>query len=71
MARKPIHIFKISRNYTRCEIWWGSRMIHNRLGTSVLVPDKGMTRQRRYEVIAQWLYEQTGVPAPSFREVNK
>lgn len=68
---KPIYIYKISRNYTRCEVWHGSRTFHNRLGTSILTPDKGLTRNERYKIIAKWLHEQFDLLSPSYRRTNK
>lgn len=67
---KPIYIFKIRANYAGCTIYWGSRMIHNLLGTSTVTLDKGLTREERYKVIAAWLHEQTGHPSPSYRPHN-
>ena len=64
---RPIYIFSISPNYTRCEVWHGSRTFKNRLGTSILVPDRGLTRERRYEVIAQWLCEGFDLLPPSYQ----
>jgi hypothetical protein len=66
---KPIHIFHIAPNYTSATVYWGSRMVGNLLGTSKLVLDrgKGITRKERYDIIAKWLYEQTGHPSPSYR----
>jgi hypothetical protein len=64
---KPIYIFKISSNYTRCEAWYGSRAFHNRIGTSVLVPDKGLTREQRHGVIARWLRERLDLWPPSYQ----
>jgi hypothetical protein len=68
---KRIHIFKISLNYTRCEIWWGSRTFHNKLGSTIITPDKGLTRRQRHDVIAEALFERAGIPAPSYRPAKR
>jgi hypothetical protein len=66
-SSRSIHIYKISRNYTRCEIWWGSPTFHNKLGSTIITPNKGLTRKQRYDVIAGELSKQTNNPAPSYR----
>jgi len=67
---KPIHIFKMSKNYTRLEVWHGSRVFHNRLSTSVIVPDKGLSRKERYSVLAEELFTRFKIPAPSYRPLK-
>lgn len=64
---KPIYIFRISPNYTSAMIYWGSRAVHNLLGTLRIVLDKGLTKKERYDEIAKWLHEHTGYPSPSYR----
>lgn len=61
MSTATIYIFSISRHWTRCEVWTGARKTKRRLGTSVLVPDVGLTRSRRREIITQWLRERFGI----------
>lgn len=68
---KSIHIYKISRDYTRCEVWHGSRTFHNRIGTSTLTPDKGLTRKERYTVIVKWLTADFGLIGPSYRPTKR
>lgn len=64
---KPIYIYRISPNYMRCEVWHGSRRFHNRIGTSVIVPDKGLDREQRHAVIAKWLYERFDLWPPTYQ----
>lgn len=76
MAKKPIHIFNISRHYTYCEVWTGSRWPADHVSAvrqrvSVLRPDKGLTRRERYGIIGKWLYESFGIPSPSYRKTKR
>jgi len=64
---KPIHIFKMSKNYTRLEVWHGSRTFHNRLSTSVIVPDKGLTRKQRHDVLSSELFTRFDILAPCYK----
>lgn len=64
---KPIYIFSISRNYTRCEVWHGSRSFKNRIGTSTLTPDKALSRHERYLEIAKWLRARFELLPPSYQ----
>lgn len=56
-AAKNIHIYHISRDYVRCEVVTGSASTKQRIGTSVITPDKGLTRQQRQTIIEKWLQE--------------
>jgi hypothetical protein len=70
MARKDILIYKIARNYTSCLVWHGSRAFHNKLGSSKLTCDKGLTRKQRYEAIARFLVS-LGEVVPSYRPTKQ
>lgn len=56
-------IYTISRGYTRCVVWTGAKN-HSRIGISTIVPDKGLTRRERYEIINKWLQERCGLKTP-------
>jgi hypothetical protein len=68
---KPIHIYKISKDYRSCEVWQGARMTQSRIAVYKRVPDRGLSREERHEVIASWLYSEFGVPGPCYRETTK
>jgi hypothetical protein len=68
---KPIYIFSMSTHYTRCVVYHGSRMLHNLLGTSTLVPDKGLSRHQRYYIIAKWLREDFDLLPPSYQTTTQ
>ena len=63
-----LHVYKISRGYKRCTVWSGSKMTHEMLVTSVLVPDKILNRRQRYAAIFSWLVNHCGLPGPCYRE---
>lgn len=69
--RKGVYIYKIARNYTSCVIWWGSWTFRNKLGSSTIVLDKGLSRRERYQIIVEWIVKQTGGVAPSYRPTVK
>lgn len=62
--KKELVIYRISRYWTRCEVWYGSATSHERLGTSTLIPDKGITLAERQRIISEWLTSRCEVPAP-------
>jgi hypothetical protein len=62
--RNHVYIYRISRNYTRCEVWSGTRKFRNRIGTSVIVPDKGLKLSERKEIVTTWLSERFGLRVP-------
>lgn len=56
-TNKHIHIYHISRGWVRCEVATGLAATKERIGTSVIVPDKGLTSQQRQTIIENWLAE--------------
>jgi len=65
-----MYIYRVSRYYTRCEVWHGDKS-HERLGTSTLVPDKGLTWDERQRVIREWLRERFGLRLPVMKRTTK
>jgi hypothetical protein len=65
---KELVIYRISRYWTRCEVWHGSRKSHERLGTSTLTTDKGVPLAERRRVISEWLVSRFEIPAPEMLE---
>lgn len=64
---KPITLYSMSRNYTSLTIWEGDRKTRSRIGETTIRPNKGFTREQRYRILGEALFEQTGIPAPAYR----
>ncbi len=71
MARKGIHIFKMTHHYSRLVVYHGSYTFKNLVGTTTVTPDKGLTRRERYDVLAAELFKGFGIPAPSYRPLKR
>lgn len=68
---KLMYVFSISPNYTRCQVFAGSRKTHQRVGTSTLTLNKGLKRRQRYDEIAEWLSERFQLPIPSYQPTKR
>jgi hypothetical protein len=67
---KTIDLYSLSKNYTSLTVWHGHRTFRYRVSTTVITPNKGMTRRERYDVLAAELYKVFGIPAPSYRQTK-
>lgn len=59
-------IYKISQGYSRCVLYHADDKTHRRVGTSTITPNKELTRRQKYEVIAEYLVERSGLPRPDY-----